>query len=79
MIAARVRWFFGSLARRLSVCLLQQALLRQALPGFDDGGTMTAARLQLVLVFVIVARWFKDLFVNFITTFKAVCNTVDDY
>jgi hypothetical protein len=27
MIAALVRWFFGALARRFSVCLLQQALL----------------------------------------------------
>jgi hypothetical protein len=51
------------LARRLPVCQLQQALLRQALPGSGDGGARTAARLRLVLVFVVVARWSNDLFV----------------
>jgi hypothetical protein len=38
MVAALVRWSFGALARRLPVCLLQQALLRQALPDSGDGG-----------------------------------------
>jgi hypothetical protein len=45
MVAALVRWSFEALARRLPVCLLQQALLRQALPGSGDGGVRTAARL----------------------------------
>jgi hypothetical protein len=78
MVAALVRWSFGALARRLPVCLLQQALLRQALPGSGDGGARTAARLRLVLVSVVVARWSNDLFVIFIT-FRHLCTTVDDY
>jgi hypothetical protein len=64
---ALVRWSFGALARRLPVCPLQQALLRQALSGSDDGGERTAARLRLVLVFVVVARWSNNLFIFFIT------------
>jgi hypothetical protein len=63
MVAALVRWSFGALARRLLVCLLQQVLLRQALPGFGDGGVRTAARLRLALVSVVVARWSIDLIV----------------
>jgi hypothetical protein len=78
MVAALVRWSFGALARRLPVCLLQQALLRQALPDSGDGGARTAARLRLVLVSVVVARWSNDLFVIFIT-FRHLCTTVDDY
>jgi hypothetical protein len=66
MVAALVRWSFRALARRLLVCLLQQALLQQALPSSGDGGARKAARLQLVLVFVVVARWSIDLFVIFI-------------
>ena len=78
MIAALVCWSFGTLARRLPVRLLQQALLRQALPGSGDGGARTAARLRLVSVFVVVARWSIDLFVIFIT-FRTLCTDVDDY
>ncbi len=40
MVAALVRWLFGTLARRLLVCLLQQALLRQAFAGSGDGGVV---------------------------------------
>jgi hypothetical protein len=78
MVAALVRWSFGTLARRLPVCLLQQALLRQALPDSGDGGARTAARLRLVLVFVVVARWSEYQFVIFFT-FWLICTTVDDY
>jgi hypothetical protein len=49
------------LARWLPIYLLQQALLRQTLPGYRDGGARTAACLQLVLVTVVVSRWSKDL------------------
>jgi hypothetical protein len=35
-----------------------------------------AVRLRLALLFVVVSRWFKDLFVAFIS-FSAIC--VDDY
>jgi hypothetical protein len=45
MVATLVLWSFWALARRLPVCLLQQLLLRQALPGSGDGGARTAARL----------------------------------
>ena len=44
-------WSYGALARRLPDCLLQQCL-----PGSDEGGAMTAARLRLVPVIVVVAR-----------------------
>jgi hypothetical protein len=77
-VTALVRWSFGTLARRLPVCLLQQALLRQALPGSGDGGARTSARLRLASVFVVVARWSKDLLVIFIT-FGSVCTAIDDY
>jgi hypothetical protein len=75
MVAALVRWFFGALARYLPVCLLQQALLRQALPGSSDGGVRTAARLRLTLVSIVVARWSNDLIVIFIT-FVILCTVV---
>jgi hypothetical protein len=63
MVAALVRWSFVHLAQRLSICPLQQYLLQQALPSLDDGGTKTAVRLPLALVFVVVARWSIDIFV----------------
>jgi hypothetical protein len=63
MVAALVCWSFGALARQLPICLLQQALLWHALPGCDAGETRTVARLRLALVFVVIARWSKDLFV----------------
>jgi hypothetical protein len=56
MVVAMVRWSFGALARRLPIYLLQQALLRQALPDFGDGGAMAAARLRLKLVCVVIVR-----------------------
>jgi hypothetical protein len=68
----------GALARRLLACPLQQAFIRQALPGSDDGGAMTAACLRLAQVSIVVARWFKYLFIFFIT-FRAVCTAIDDY
>jgi hypothetical protein len=63
MVAPLVSCSFGSLARWLLVCLLQQALLKKALPSSGDGRAMTAARLQLALVSIVFARWYKDLFV----------------
>jgi hypothetical protein len=78
MVSALVRWSFGALARRLSVCLLQQAILRQALPGSGDEGMRTVARLRLALVSVVVARWSSDLIVIFIT-FGILYTVVDDY
>jgi hypothetical protein len=56
----------GALARRLPVHLLQPALPRQVLPSSNEGGARTVARLRLVRVLVIVARWSKDLIVIFI-------------
>jgi hypothetical protein len=73
MVAALVRWSFRALARRLPVCLLQQAL-----PGSGDGGVKTAARLRLALVCVVVARWSSDLIIISIT-FGILCTAVDDY
>ena len=61
MVAALVRWSYGALARRLPDCLLQQAV-----PDSSDGGAITAARLRLALVLVVVARWSMDLDVIFI-------------
>ena len=50
-IAVLVRWSYAALARRLPDCLLQQVV-----PDSDDGGAMTAARLRLASVLVVVAR-----------------------
>jgi hypothetical protein len=60
-----VRWSFRALARWFPVCLLQKALLWQALPSSDDGGARTATRLQLALVSVVVATWSSDLIIIF--------------
>ena len=60
-VAVLVRWSYGTLARRLSDCLLQQGLL-----GSGVGGVMTAARLRFALVLVVVARWSTDLDVIFL-------------
>ena len=49
-------WSYGALARRLPDCLLQQVV-----PDSGDGGAMTAERLRLALVLVVVARWSMDL------------------
>ena len=40
VVVVLMRWSYGALARRLPDCLLQQGL-----PGFGEGGAMTAARL----------------------------------
>ena len=55
-VAVLVRWSYGALARRLLDCLLQQVV-----PGSSERGAMTAARLQLASVLVIVARWSTNL------------------
>ena len=60
-VAVLVRRSYGALARRLSDCLLQQVV-----PDPDEGGAMTAARLRLTSVLVVVARWSTDLDVIFI-------------
>ena len=53
-------WSYGALARQLPDYLLQQVL-----PGSGERAAMTAARLQLTSVLVIVARWSMNLDVNF--------------
>jgi hypothetical protein len=78
MVAALVRWSFGALARQLPVCLRQQTLLQQALPGSSDGGARMTARIWLVLLFVVIARRSNELFVNFII-FRLLCIAIDDY
>ena len=60
-VAVLVRWSYGALARRLPDCLLQQVV-----PDSGDGGAMTAARLRLASVLVVVVRWSMDLDVIFI-------------
>ena len=60
-VAVLVRWFYGALARRLPDCLLQQGL-----PDSSEGRAMTAARLWLASVLVVVARWSTDLNVFFL-------------
>ena len=69
MVAALVCWSFGVLARRLPDCLLQQGL-----PDSGDGGAMTAARLRLAPVLVVVAMWSTDLNVIFIIS--GICCTI---
>ena len=61
-VAALVRWSYGALARRLPDCLLQQVV-----PDSGDGGAMTAARLRLASVLVVVARWSMILDIIFIS------------
>ena len=62
-------WSYGALARRLPDCLLQQVV-----PDSGDGGAMTAARLRLASVLVVVARWSTDLVV--ISIISNICCTV---
>jgi hypothetical protein len=50
----------------------------QALPGAGDGEAMQVARLRLALVFVVVARWSKYLFVIYIT-FRSLYTTFDNF
>ena len=72
-VAALVRWSHGALARRLPDCLLQQCL-----PGSDEGGAMTAARLRLAPEIVVVARWSTDLDVIFTSSVFCTTLTVDE-
>ena len=60
-VAVLVRWSYGALARRLPDSLLQQVV-----SGSGEGGAMTAARLRLASVLVVIARWFMNLDVIFI-------------
>jgi hypothetical protein len=57
-------WSYGALARRLPDCLQQQGL-----SGSHEVGAMTASRLRLALVLVVVARWSIDLDVYVISIF----------
>ena len=72
-VVVLVRWFYGALARRLPDCLLQQCL-----PGSDEGGAMTAARLRLAPVLVVVARWSTDMVVILITFFVLCTVMIED-
>ena len=66
-------WSYGALARRLPDCLLQQVV-----PGSGDGGAMTAARLRLTSVFVVVARWSTNLDVIFIFGIRCTAMLEDE-
>ena len=59
-VVVLVRWSYGALARRLPDCLLQQVV-----PDSGEGRAMTAARLRLVSVLVVVARWSNKSGCNF--------------
>ena len=71
-IAVLVRWSYGALARRLPDCLLQ------VVPDSDDGGAMTAARLRLASVLVVVARRSTDLDVIFISGVRCTAMIEDE-
>ena len=62
-----------SLARRLPGCLLQQGL-----PGSNEGAAMTAARLWLAPVLVVVARWSTYLDIIFTSVVLCITLTVDE-
>ncbi|XBI81958.1 hypothetical protein VPH35_090759 [Triticum aestivum] len=66
-------WSCGALARRLLDCLLQQVV-----PGSGDGGAMTAARLWLASVLVVVARWSTNLDVIFISGIRCTAMIEDE-
>ena len=72
-VAVLVRWFYGALARRLPDCLLQQVM-----PGSGDGGAMTAARLRLASVLVVVARWSTNQDVIFISGIRCTVMIEDE-
>lgn len=72
-VAVLVRWSYGALARRLPDCLLQQVV-----PGSGDRGAMTAARLRLASVLVVVARWFTNLDVIFISGIRCTVMIEDE-
>ena len=69
MVAVLVRWSYGALARRLLDSLLQQVV-----PDSRDGGAMTAERLRLASMLVVVARWSTHLDVILFTS--SVLSTV---
>ena len=73
MVADLVCWSYGTLARRLSDCLPPQDL-----PGSGEGGAITAARLQLATVLVVVARWSTDMVVIFITSVVLCIAMIED-
>ena len=66
-------WSYEALARRLPDCLLYQVL-----PGSGDGGAMTAARLRLTSVLVVVARWSTNLHVIFISSIRCTAMIEDE-
>ena len=66
-------WSYGALARRLPDCLLQQVV-----PSSGDGGAMTAARLRLASVLVVVARWSTNLDVIFISGIRCTAMIEDE-
>jgi hypothetical protein len=70
-VAVLVRWSYEALARQHP-----DSLLYQCLPGSDEGGAMTAARLWLVPVLVVVARWSTDLDVSSNST-SVLCTILD--
>ena len=72
-VAVLVRWSYGALARRLPDCLLQQVV-----PDSGDGGAMTAARLRLASVLVVVARWSTILDVIFISSIHCTAIIEDE-
>ena len=72
-VVVLVRWSYGALARRLPDCLLQQVV-----PGSGDGGAMTAARLRLASVLVVIARWSTDMVVILITSVVLCTAMIED-
>ena len=72
-VAVLVRWSYGALARRLPDCLLQQVV-----PDSGEEGAMTAARLRLASVLVVVARWSTDLDVIFIISSARCTAMIED-
>ena len=67
---ALVLW---ALARRLSDCLLQQVV-----PDSGDEWAMTAARLRLASVLIVVVRWSTDLDVIFISGVRCTAMIKDE-
>ena len=61
------------LSTTTSDCLLQQVV-----PGSGDGGAMTAARLRLASVLVVVARWSIDLDAIFISDVRCITMVEDE-
>jgi hypothetical protein len=66
-------WSYGAFARRLPDCLRQQVV-----PDSGDGGEMTAARLRLGSVLLVVARWSTNLDVIFISGVRCTARIEDE-